>query len=159
MKRCHDTVIFTSKFWSYLAHEDDGRIFVSSGFNVAVCCDSATAMFYAISCCIGPHYIDRWLLLAGTIVYQSELLSIAVFQDKHMGLIPVRIGFIILAHAAPFALVGWLLVTTKTMVTSSNGNIFHVTGPLWGESIGQRWIPLTKASDAELWCFLWSAPE
>ena len=22
-----------------------------------------------------------------------------------------------------------------------------------------RWIPLTKASDAELWCFLWSAPE
>ena len=21
------------------------------------------------------------------------------------------------------------------------------------------WIPLTKASDAELWCFLWSAPE
>ena len=24
---------------------------------------------------------------------------------------------------------------------------------------GRRWIPLTKASDAELWCFLWSAPE
>ena len=22
-----------------------------------------------------------------------------------------------------------------------------------------RWIPLTKASDAELWCFLWSASE
>ena len=22
-----------------------------------------------------------------------------------------------------------------------------------------RWIPLTKARDAELWCFLWSAPE
>ena len=22
-----------------------------------------------------------------------------------------------------------------------------------------RWIPLTKASDAERWCFLWSAPE
>ena len=22
-----------------------------------------------------------------------------------------------------------------------------------------RWIPLTKASDAEVWCFLWSAPE
>ena len=30
---------------------------------------------------------------------------------------------------------------------------------LWGESTGDRWIPLTKASDAELWCFLWSAPE
>ena len=44
------------------------------------------------------------------------------------------------------------------MMTSSNGNIFHVTGPLCGELTGHRWIPLTKASDAELWCFLWSAP-
>ena len=33
---------------------------------------------------------------------------------------------------------------------SSNGNIFRVIGPLWGESTGHRWIPLTKASDAEL---------
>ena len=39
------------------------------------------------------------------------------------------------------------------MMTSSN------TGPLWGETTCHRWIPLTKASDAELWCFLWSAPE
>ena len=22
-----------------------------------------------------------------------------------------------------------------------------------------RWIPLTKAGEAELWCFLWSVPE
>ena len=36
---------------------------------------------------------------------------------------------------------------------------FRVTGPLWGESTDHRWIPLTKASDAELWCFLWYAPE
>ena len=27
------------------------------------------------------------------------------------------------------------------------------------ETYGQRWIPRTKASDAELWCFLWSEPE
>ena len=44
----------------------------------------------------------------------------------------------------------------QIMMTSSNGNI---TGPLWGESTGHRWIPLTKGSDAELWCFLWSVPE
>ena len=44
-------------------------------------------------------------------------------------------------------------------MTSSNDNIPLVTGPLWGESTGHRWIPLTKASDAELWCFLWSVPE
>ena len=35
----------------------------------------------------------------------------------------------------------------------------RVTGHLWGESTGHRWIPVTKASDAELWCFLWSSPE
>ena len=43
-------------------------------------------------------------------------------------------------------------------MTSSNGYVFRVTGPLCGEFTGQRWIPRTKASDAELWCFLWSAP-
>ena len=40
------------------------------------------------------------------------------------------------------------------MMTSSN-----VTGPSCGKFIGHRWIPLTKASDEDLWCFLWSAPE
>ena len=47
---------------------------------------------------------------------------------------------------------------TLNMMTSSNGNIFSVTGPLCGEFTGQRGIPRTKASDAEIWCFLWSAP-
>ena len=45
------------------------------------------------------------------------------------------------------------------MMTSWNGNIFRVTGHLCGEFTGPRWIPHTKASDAELWCFLWSASE
>ena len=44
----------------------------------------------------------------------------------------------------------------RDMMTSSNGNIFRVTGHLYGEFTGPRWIPRTKASDAELWCFLWS---
>ena len=35
------------------------------------------------------------------------------------------------------------------MMMSSNGNIFHVTGPLWGESTSDQLIPLTKASDME----------
>ena len=44
-----------------------------------------------------------------------------------------------------------------TMATSSN--IFRVTGPSCGEITGEnhRWNHLTKASDAELWYFLWSA--
>ena len=35
------------------------------------------------------------------------------------------------------------------MMTSSNGNIFRVTGLLCGEFTGDRWIPRTKASEAE----------
>ena len=48
---------------------------------------------------------------------------------------------------------------SQFMMTSSNGNIFRVTGPLCGEFTGHRWIHLTKASDAELRCYLWSAAE
>ena len=48
---------------------------------------------------------------------------------------------------------------TVIMMTSFNGNIFRVTGAVREESTGHRWIPFTKASDAELWCFLWSAPK
>ena len=44
-------------------------------------------------------------------------------------------------------------------MTLSNGNIFRVTDPLWGEYTGHRCIPLTKASEVELWYLLWSAPE
>ena len=36
---------------------------------------------------------------------------------------------------------------------------FCVTGLLWGESTGHRWFALTKASDAELWWFLWCTSE
>ena len=43
------------------------------------------------------------------------------------------------------------------MMTSSIGNIFRVSGHLCWEFTGLRWIPRTKASDAELWYFLWSA--
>ena len=43
------------------------------------------------------------------------------------------------------------------MMTSSAGNIFRVTGPLCGEFTGE--FPAQRASDAEVWCFLLSAPE
>ena len=51
----------------------------------------------------------------------------------------------------------WIVLRNSSyyMMTSSNGNSFRVTSPLWGESTGRRWIPLTKASDAELLCLLW----
>ena len=42
---------------------------------------------------------------------------------------------------------------SHAMMTSSNGTIFRVTGPLCGEFTGHWWIPLTKAIHAEIWCF------
>ena len=45
------------------------------------------------------------------------------------------------------------------MMMSSNGNFFHITGLLRREATSQQRSPHTKASDAELWCFLWSTLE
>ena len=53
----------------------------------------------------------------------------------------------------------WIVQCRCCMMTSSNGNLFRVTGLLCGEFTGHRWIPRTKPSDAELWCFHSSAPE
>ena len=44
----------------------------------------------------------------------------------------------------------WIMIV---MIASSNGNILRVTGPLCREFTCHRWIPRTKYSDAELWCF------
>ena len=62
-------------------------------------------------------------------------------------------------HQWFLAAFGWGRFYTKYMVTSPNGNIFRVTGPLCREFTGDRWILITKASNAELWCFLCSVPE
>ena len=43
----------------------------------------------------------------------------------------------------------------KFMMKSSNRDIFRVTDHLCGEFTGRRWIPRTKASDAEHWCFFY----
>ena len=34
-----------------------------------------------------------------------------------------------------------------------HGNNLCVTGPLWGNPPGHRWIPLTKGQSHRLWCF------
>ena len=44
----------------------------------------------------------------------------------------------------------WYHEVSTNKMTSSNGNIFRVTGPLCGEITGLRWIPHTEINDAEL---------
>ena len=41
------------------------------------------------------------------------------------------------------------LISLHYIVTSSNWNVFSVAGPLWGESTGHRWSPLSKAGDVQ----------
>ena len=36
------------------------------------------------------------------------------------------------------------------MMMSSDGNIFRITSPLWGEITGHMWIPLTKGQQCWL---------
>ena len=47
----------------------------------------------------------------------------------------------------------------EIMMTSSNGNIFRVTGPLCGEFTGPGELPTQRPVTRELCCFLWSASE
>ena len=38
---------------------------------------------------------------------------------------------------------------TGFMKSSRHGGAFRITGPLWGESTGHRWIPLTRGQTCE----------
>ena len=60
------------------------------------------------------------------------------------------------------ASVQWLRCSFKTVISLWHDDVikwkhFPVTDPLYGEFTGRRWIPRTKASDVELWCFLWKS--
>ena len=91
-------------------------------------------------------YKDMYYMMCGigeSVLHQSQ-------KDWVWG---VRCSGIDDIHVISLLTLGW------TMMTSSNGSIFRVTGQLCGEFTGQRWIPRTKTSDAEIWCFLWSTSE
>ena len=108
------------------------------------------------------RYTSQWSYCFGLAQIAKTIGSMSVIcrsnakvQDRYLNEVDPRVFAIrVVAHHIPFS------DGTFSMMTSSNGNVFRVTGPLLcGEFTGHRWVPLTKASDAELWCFLWSAPE
>ena len=91
----------------------------------------------------------RWIeLLVALQEYFAKIYAIKCLGQTYTFIkVPGSRSIIWLAICVQSALVPW-------HITPSNGNIFRVTGPLWWESTGRRWIPLTKARDAELWCFI-----
>ena len=87
--------------------------------------------------------------------HANDIFRSIVFSQKSCISIQISLKFV-LEDPSDFKA---KLVQVMAMMTSSNGNIFGVTGHLRGEFTGRRWIPRTKASDAELWYFLWSGSE
>ena len=67
----------------------------------------------------------------------------------------ITIGIIHLERRPLYGNGAYVIWWIRDMMTSSNENIFRVTGHLCGEFTGHRWSPHTKASDAEFWCFFY----
>ena len=92
----------------------------------------------------------------------SNNIQSIIFRSKrtqsHTNLYPCNID-----ENAQHSSTWWVFFTgiaaNRHVMTSSNGNISRVTGPLCGEFTGHRRIYLKKASDMALWCFLCSVPE
>ena len=97
------------------------------------------------------HLEHLWLQLVSN-GFTSLIKYTLVLTNLHISRQTILIyGFIAHTHTHT--------CTVLVMMTSSNGNIFRVTGHLCREFTGDRWIPRTKVSDAQLWCFIWYASE
>ena len=86
--------------------------------------------FLPIKCFVNYHLQHSWHFLALT-----------------LSPVNLRISFEATSQTGPMMLSWW---------RHQMKNIFRVTGPFWVESTGHRWIPLTKASDAELLICAWT---
>ena len=60
------------------------------------------------------------------------------------------------SHRTPRKWHIYSLDTFHSMTTSSNENIFRVTGPLWGEFTGHRLILLTQWRGALMFSLIWA---
>ena len=70
--------------------------------------------------------VMKWLF---TVAFMTGRVSAAAF-----------LSYIFVKHMKCFTSRYRLGVYHRNMMTSSNGNIFRVTGSVWGESTGDRWI-------------------
>ena len=110
-------------------------------------------------CTYGLHVwyiIMRWTGIAA-LVYEMEIgIEKTGYNHRIIMLQEILNGTRTLTYYQGVDCIDWWFAHNYDMMTSWNGNVFSVTGLLCGEFAGHWWIPLTKASDAELWSFLWS---
>ena len=113
---------------------------------------------------LGTNFRENWIRIQTLAFKKMPLkMSSAKWRTFCLGLNVLTCFFIVLYQVWCY----WDFPTSHDnmaififfIMTSSNGNIIRVTGPLCWEFTGHPWIPHPNASDAELWCFLWSAPE
>ena len=103
------------------------------GFGVAMfCCDLLQVNF--------THFLQGWLTGTEAVMWLSQC-QLRVGSPEEYGKMK-NMNTLWLPHYGK----------NNHIMTSSNGIIFRV-GPLCGEFTGHRWIPLTKASDAEALVF------
>ena len=114
------------------------------GLNLNHVSKKEAQVLYGIHCKYSEHSFHT--------TYQKHKTS-----DVHiLGIITVKYRYVLASSSSIYpATYEHGLLCSAFMLTSWNGSIFRVTGPLSRESIGHRWIRLTQAIDAELW----SAPE
>ena len=84
-----------------------------------------------------PAFLCLWMLVVLVAPAAATIMGLAV-AEYLAGMLDLD------CHTWIVLLVAFLTMC-KYMMTSSNGNIFRVTGHLCGEFIGPRWIPNTKA--------------
>ena len=84
---------------------------------------------------------DHWILLTKSTWYGN---CVHVMTLPWCASNSVSLQVVVLS--APQLIKGIWMVAIATTMTSSNGNIFRVTGLLWREFTGDRWIPLNKAN-------------
>ena len=89
----------------------------------------------------------RWLAFSGVIWQHTTLVQVISVAWWHQAITWTNVELSSVKSCG---------VHLRTiMITSSNGNFFCITGLLCGEFTGHWWIPLTKVSCAEFWCFFY----
>ena len=155
-----DSKVHGANMGSTWGRQDPGRPHVGP-MNLAIC---ASIMFVIGMIAIMQYYGNTLchictLMAAYNHVPQCMLLMLKLVTLKHCQTSLFLCKYWIIHSNDVCRARGGMGFMAFYMMTSSNGNIFRITGPLWGEFTDDWWIPHTKASDTESWCFLWSASE
>ena len=148
--------------------------------HIMVCCMTAPTIPWvnfdsisATSCDIDPRTISLEMLKIFVLDMSLKNTHLRLQMHPHRPMVnvaymhPISPGtswdnylrYIISLYAKEAFPTSKVITSQVFMMTASNGNLFRVTGPLRGDFTGHRWIPHAKASDAEVWGCLWSAPE